>query len=130
VNRLWQHHFGRGIVATASDVGRTGTAPTHPELLDYLASELMDGDWHLKRLQRAIVCSATYRQSSANPQSAIPNPQSLDPDNTLLWRQNLRRLEAEPLRDAILAASGQLNFEMNGRGIFPTLPKEVLEKQS
>jgi len=145
VNRLWQHHFGRGLVATPSDFGRTGAAPTHPELLDFLASELIDGNWQLKHLHRAIVSSATYRQSSqiedsespvsnsaapTNPQSAIRNPQSIDPDNSLLWRQNLRRLEAEPLRDAILAASGQLSLEMNGRGIFPTLPSEVLEKQS
>src|SRR5262249_36192020 len=107
-------------------------------------SELIDGDWQLKRMQRAMVSSATYRQSSAiadfgsriadstadNPQSAISNPQSVDPDNTLLWRQNLRRLEAEAIRDAVLAASGELNLQMGGRGFFPTLPQEVLAKQS
>jgi cytochrome c553 len=145
VNRLWQHHFGRGIVATPSDFGHTGSKPTHPELLDYLATELIDGDWQLKRLQRAIVSSATYRQSSnaefgmrnaesgagsVTPHSALRSPQSIDPDNTLLWRQNLRRLEAEAVRDAVLAASGELNLQMGGRGFFPALPPEVLAKQS
>ncbi len=145
VNRLWQHHFGRGIVSTPSDFGHTGSKPTHPELLDHLASELMHGDWQLKRLQRAIVSSATYRQSSnaefgmrnaewrassVIPHSALRTPHSLDPGNTLLWRQNMRRLEAETIRDAVLAASGALNLQMGGRGFFPTLPPEVLAKQS
>jgi mono/diheme cytochrome c family protein len=144
VNRLWQHHFGRGLVATSSDFGHTGTKPSHPELLDYLASEFTDSGWQVKRMQRAIVCSSTYRQSSqisdlklqiadsnaTNLQSAIVNPQSVDPDNTLLWRQNLRRLEAEAIRDAVLFASGELNLQMGGRGVFPTLPPEVLAKQS
>src|SRR5262245_23475416 len=127
VNRLWQHHFGRGIVASPSDFGHTGSKPTHPELLDYLASELIEGDWHIKRLQRQIVTSATYRQSSSAERGSAS---SIDPDNTLLWRQNLRRLEAESIRDAVLAASGDLNLQMGGRGIFPTLPPEVLAKQS
>ncbi|HEX5105192.1 MAG TPA: DUF1553 domain-containing protein, partial [Pirellulaceae bacterium] len=132
-----------------SDFGHTGMAPTHPELLDYLANELTSGDWHLKRLHRMMMTSATYRQSSRildfglpildstentaaiqNPKSKIQNPQLVDPDNTLLWRQNFRRLEAEALRDSILAASGELNLQMGGRGIFPTLPPEVLSKQS
>jgi len=145
VNRLWQHHFGRGIVATPSDFGRTGMKPTHPELLDHLASELIDGGWELKRMQRAIVSSATYRQGSGtqrvpgvqssepsllSPERRTLNPYSIDPDNTLLWRQNLCRLEAEAIRDAVLAASGELNLQMGGRGVFPTLPPEVLAKQS
>ena len=149
VNRLWKYHFGRGIVATPSDFGKTGLAPTHPELLDYLASELVAGNWELKRLHRKIAESATYRQASkisdlgfgigdlqegdvseSNPKSQIPNPKLVDPDNTLLWRQNLRRLEAEAIRDAVLAASGELNLQMGGRGIFPALPPEVLAKQS
>src|SRR5262245_5044672 len=132
VNRLWQHHFGRGIVATPSDFGHTGSKPTHPELLDYLASELMDGNWQQKRLHREIISSATYRQSSGvdTPHSTLRTPHLVDPDNSLLWRQNLRRLEAESIRDAVLAASGDLNMQMGGRGIFPILPPEVLAKQS
>jgi Protein of unknown function (DUF1553)/Protein of unknown function (DUF1549)/Planctomycete cytochrome C len=149
VNRLWQQHFGRGIVATPSDFGRTGMEPSHPELLDFLASELIDGGWELKRMHRAIMSSGTYRQGSTNEfkvqsskfkvdgsgvtlnfEPGTLNPSLVDPDNTLLWRQNLRRLEAEAIRDAILAASGELNLQMGGRGIFPTLPPEVLAKQS
>jgi hypothetical protein len=127
VNRLWQHHFGRGIVATPNDFGKTGSPPSHPELLDWLSADLVRGGWRLKRLHRLIVTSETYQQSSR-----IHNDQAvaLDPDNTLLWRQNLRRLEAEAVRDTILAVSGRLNLKMGGRGIFPTLPKEVLDTQS
>ena len=127
VNRLWHYHFGRGLVASPSDFGHTGMAPTHPELLDYLANELTSGGWHLKRLHRVMMTSATYRQSSR-----VQNEQNVlvDPGNSLLWRQNLKRLEAESLRDNVLAASGELNLQMGGRGIFPTLPPEVLEKQS
>ena len=118
VNRLWQWHFGEGIVSTPSDFGTNGTQPTHPELLDWLASELVAGNWELKRIQRRIVASAAYRQGSiaSDPQSAIPNPQSVDSANRLLWRFPSRRLEAEPLRDAILAVSGNLNLRMGGPG--------------
>jgi mono/diheme cytochrome c family protein len=127
VNRLWSQHFARGIVSTPSDFGHTGQPPSHPELLDYLASELTRGHWELKRLHRMMLTSSTYRQSSrvANEQAVM-----LDPDNTLLWRQNLRRLEAEAIRDTILATSGSLNLQMGGRGIFPTIPPEVLSGQS
>jgi hypothetical protein len=127
VNRLWHYHFGRGIVATPSDFGHTGLAPTHPELLDWLASELMDGGWKLKRIHRLIMLSQSYRQAS---RVACDQATALDPGNTLLWRQNLRRLEAEAIRDAVLAVSGQLNPRMGGRGFFPTLSKEVLSTQS
>ncbi len=155
VNRLWHYHFGRGIVPTPSDFGHTGLPPSHPELLDHLAGDLIGGHWELKRLHRRILNSATYRQSSraegsgfrvqgsgdkgqetgdrrqeTNPQSAIRNPQLVDPDNTLLWRQNLRRMEAETIRDAMLHAAGSLNLQMAGRGIFPTLSAEVLSSQS
>jgi mono/diheme cytochrome c family protein len=133
VNRLWHHHFGRGIVATPNDFGVQGSRPTHPELLDWLAGELIRNGWRLKPIHRLIMMSATYRQASiadfgfriadsgkgadaANPQSAIRNPQSIDPDNTLLWRQNLRRLEAELIRDSMLAASGALDRTMFGPG--------------
>ena len=126
-NRLWHYHFGRGIVATPSDFGSTGLKPTHPELLDYLASELVAGGWRLKALHKQIMLSAAYQQSSR-----IDNPQAVeaDPGNTLIWRQNLRRLEAEAIRDAILATNGQLNRAMGGRGIFPALSAEVLSTQS
>jgi mono/diheme cytochrome c family protein len=127
VNRLWQHHFGRGIVATPSDFGHTGLPPTHPELLDWLASEFSDGGWKLKRVHKLIMLSRTYQQSSrVSDERAV----AVDPGNTLLWRQNLRRLEAEAIRDSILAISGQLNLKMGGRGIFPALSKEVLSTQS
>jgi hypothetical protein len=124
-NRVWQHHFGKGLVASPSDFGRNGTAPTHPELLDWLASDFVDGGWRLKRLHKALMTSRTYRQSSR-----VRDEGAIDPDNTLLWRQNLRRLEAEAVRDAVLAVSGRLNPAMGGRGIFPTLPPEVLSTQS
>jgi hypothetical protein len=127
VNRLWQHHFGRGLVATPNDFGRNGARPTHPELLDYLAAELVEGGWRLKRLHRLIMLSDIYRQSS---RVADEKGMAQDPDNTLLWHQNLRRLEAEAIRDAMLAVSGRLNRRMGGRGIFPDLPPEVLSTQS
>jgi hypothetical protein len=107
VNRLWQYHFGRGLVATASDFGTLGELPSHPELLDWLAAELVDGGWSLKHLHRAIVLSATYRQGRANPAMAVA-ARRIDPENRLLWERQPRRLEAEPLRDAMLWASGEL----------------------
>jgi hypothetical protein len=127
VNRLWQHHFGRGLVATPSDFGRNGSPPSHPDLLDWLATSFIEDGWSIKRLHRRILLSNTYRQSS---RIADETAAAIDPDNALLWRQNLRRLEAETIRDAILATSGRLCTEMGGRGIFPTLPPEVLSTQS
>ncbi len=121
VNRLWQHHFGRGIVATPSDFGVRGEPPTHPELLDWLASELVAHDWRLKPLHRLLVTSATYRLSNkANPKLAAE-----DPENTLFGRANRRRLDAEGVRDAMLAVSGELNPKMGGPGVFAPLEKEV-----
>ncbi len=130
VNRLWQHHFGQGLVTTPNDFGTNGNngAPvSHPELLDWLASELVEGGWRLKRIHERIVLSSTYQQSSRVRDERASRA---DPDNTLLWRQRLRRLEAEALRDAILSVSGRLNLKMGGRGVFPALPREVLETQS
>src|SRR5262249_62124374 len=100
-----------------------GLVTPQPELLDWLASELVDGGWQLKRIHRLSLTSQTYRQSSrvANDKALL-----LDPGNVLLWRQNLRRLEAEAIRDTILAVSGLLDRTMGGRGIFPTPPPEVL----
>ncbi len=103
VNRFWMHHFGRGIVNTPGDFGFAGERPSHPELLDWLADEFVQGGWKLKPLHRAMVLSRAYRQDSANPASVRS-----DPDNRLLARFKLRRLEAEPLRDSILAAAGAL----------------------
>jgi hypothetical protein len=115
VNRLWQQHFGRGIVGTASDFGTLGERPSHPELLDYLASQLVRGGWHLKDIHREIVLSATYRQTALRP---IPDKAKLvDPANRLLWRMNTRRLEAEQIRDAMLAVSGDLNLAAFGEGV-------------
>jgi hypothetical protein len=127
VNRVWQHHFGRGLVATPNDFGRNGAPPTHAELLDWLAAEFMAGGWKLKRLHKLILLSDTYRQSS---RVADQPAAGTDPGNTLWWRQDLRRLEAEVIRDALLAVSGRLNPAMGGRGFFPTLPQEVLSTQS
>ncbi|HYH67360.1 MAG TPA: DUF1549 and DUF1553 domain-containing protein [Urbifossiella sp.] len=113
VNRLWQHHFGRGIVATASDFGTRGSPPTHPELLDWLACELADGGWTLKRMHRLMLLSETYQQSTTVSADAA----RLDPENRLLSRMNRLRLEGEAVRDALLAASGRLNPKAGGPGV-------------
>lgn len=111
-NRIWQWHFGMGLVETANDFGRNGVKPSHPELLDWLAQELIQSGWSVKHMHRLIVLSATYRQSAEhNPEAAIT-----DADVRLLWRFPSRRLEAEAIRDCMLAASGQLNLKMGGRG--------------
>jgi cytochrome c553 len=128
VNRLWQHHFGRGIVATPSDFGVRGEPPSHPELLDWLASELIAQGWRLKPIHRLMVTSAAYRQVSrlsASSYSVWRKQQAEDPDNTLLWRMNRRRLDAEGLRDAMLAVSGELNLKMGGPGVLAPIEKEV-----
>jgi mono/diheme cytochrome c family protein len=112
-NRVWQSHFGRGLVDTPSDFGRNGSRPTHPELLDWLAASLRDDPGHsLKRLRRRILLSDTYRRSSAYRDG----PAAVDAENRLLWRQNRRRLEAEEVRDAVLAAAGTLDHRMGGPG--------------
>ena len=117
VNRVWQYHFGRGLVDSPNDFGRMGAQPTHPELLDWLAVRFRDNGQSLKQLHRLIVLSATYRQTSRpNPKSAIPNPQSVDAGNRYLWRMNRRRLDAESLRDAVLSISGKLRPTMYGPG--------------
>jgi len=122
-NRVWHYHFGRGLVPTTADFGRAGEPPSHPELLDWLASELIAGGWSLKHLHRTILLSESYRRSSSAARAAAL---AADPDNKLLWRQKLRRLEAEVIRDTVLAVSGQLNLEAGGRGFFPRLGGEVL----
>lgn len=109
-NRVWQQHFGTGICATPENLGYSGSPPSHPELLDYLASDLVENGWSIKRLHRAILLSAAYRQSS------VPNDAGLraDPDNRLLWRFPMRRLDAESLRDAALAIAGELDTTIGG----------------
>ena len=125
-NRVWQYHFGKGLVATPNDFGLQGARPTHPELLDWLASELIAHDWSLKHLHRVIMQSAAYQRSSADNAAAL----SVDPDNTLLWRFPMRRLTAEETRDSLLAITGQLNLKMGGPSIYPEIEDEVKAGQS
>ncbi|MBS1810105.1 MAG: DUF1553 domain-containing protein [Acidobacteria bacterium] len=123
VNRLWLHHFGRGLVATPNDFGRNGSGVTNQALLDWLATEFMASGWKLKAMHKLMLMSATYQQSSAND----PAMAKIDPDNKLLWRANRQRLDAEALRDTILAASGALNEQMGGPSIRVPLEPEVVE---
>lgn len=125
-NRIWQGHFGEGLVRTENDFGIMGYPPTHPELLDWLAESLLRFDWRLKSLHRLIVLSNTYAQASSDRVDA----NKIDADNRLLWRFPFFRLDAEPLRDAMMAANGSLNFAMNGPGIYPNIGPEVLASQS
>lgn len=112
VNRIWQGHFGRGMVDTSSDFGRSGAKPSHPELLDWLATRFVDSGWSIKQMHRLIVLSATYRQSS----QIAPKAQEVDSDVRLLWRFPSRRLEAEAIRDSMIAVSGRLNLKTGGPG--------------
>jgi hypothetical protein len=126
VNRIWQTHFGRGIVATPSDFGTMSDPPSHPLLLDWLATELVRDGWSLKALHRRIVTSATYRQDSRPSQRASAE----DPENLLVSHQNRRRLDGEAIRDALLAVSGRLNSAMEGPPVFPELPRELTRLSS
>ena len=120
VNRLWRYHFGRGLVDTPSDFGASGSSPTHPELLERLAAELVENDWSLKHIHRLIVTSATYRMRSGYTTSEVgADPAAMDSDNRYLWHFPLRRLEAEAVRDAMLAVSGELNQQMHGPSVQP-----------
>ncbi|HZS05087.1 MAG TPA: DUF1549 and DUF1553 domain-containing protein [Blastocatellia bacterium] len=125
-NRIWQYHFGKGIVRTPSDFGATGDRPSHPELLDWLATEFRSRGWSWKAMHHLILTSNTYRQSSRYDAQAAAK----DPENRLLWRSNPRRVEAEVLRDSILAVSGKLNREMYGPGIFPRIDPSVVNTGS
>jgi len=125
VNRLWHHHFGRGIVATPSDFGRMGERPTHPELLDYLARRFVQDGWSLKRMHRLMMTSAAYRQSSAFNEAASKKA----PFNRLLWRFRPQRLEGEVIRDSMLAVSGALNPKLGGPSVMPPLPDGMPEKR-
>jgi hypothetical protein len=118
VNRIWQHHFGKGIVATPSDFGVMGTRPSNPELLDWLASEFERSGWSIKHMHRLMVTSSTYRQSSAFREDAA----EIDNSDKYLWRFLRQRLDAEVIRDATLYVSGLLNLKMGGPGVYAELP--------
>jgi hypothetical protein len=126
VNRIWQYHFGEGLVRTASDFGVMGEKPTHPELLDWLASWFVREGWSIKKLHRLIMTSNTYRMSKR----MIPEYQDKDPENRLWWRFPYHRLEVEAIRDSMLAVSGRLNPKMYGPSMLPAVPKEALEGSS
>lgn len=120
VNRVWQHHFGRGLVATASNFGLQGTPPSHPELLDYLAQSFIADGWSLKKLHRRIMLSQVYQSSSED----LPANIEQDPDNIYLWKYGRRRLEAEAIRDSMLAVSGELDRSTGGEHPFPAWQKK------
>ena len=122
VNRIWQHHFGTGLVKTPNDFGHNGDRPSHPELLDWLAHEFIAGGWRAKPLHRAIVLSSTYRQSSRSPHAVAAT--RTDPENRLLWHVRARRLGAEEIRDALLVVSGQLNVKHGGESIMVPVDAE------
>ncbi len=124
VNRLWLGHFGRGLVATPNDFGRMGEKPSHPDLLDYLANQFIAGGWKMKPMHKMLVMSNTYRQSSHSPNEKVADEQ--DPENKLLWHFGRRRLEAEEMRDAMLAASGLLNTKMGGAGVIVPVEKDLI----
>ena len=122
VNRIWQHHFGEGIVRTPSDFGKNGDRPTHPELLDWLAVRFVESGWDIKAMHKLMLLSNTYQQSAENPLV-----KDKDADNRLLSRFQRRRLEAEAIRDSILAMSGRLNPDMGGPSVFPALPGDLAD---
>jgi hypothetical protein len=126
VNRIWQFHFGEGLVRTPSDFGVQGELPTHPELLDWLADWFVREGWSQKKLHRLIMTSNTYRMSK-HWQAEYG---TADPEDRLLWRVPYRRLEVEAIRDSMLAVSGKLNPKMYGPSMFPAVPKEALEGNS
>jgi mono/diheme cytochrome c family protein len=126
VNRVWQFHFGRGIVRSTNNFGQLGTPPTHPELLDWLAHRFIEGGWRLKPLHKLILTSNAFRMSS----QAHPDGLLRDPDNDRFWRFDMRRLSAEEVRDAIMMVNGALNPEMFGPSVYPRISQEVLHSQS
>ncbi len=121
VNRIWQGHFGTGIVASSSDFGVMGDRPTNPPAIDYLAASFVESGWSIKKLHRTIMLSNVYQQSSLSQESAA----AIDPDNKLLWRYPRHRAEGEVIRDAMLLTSGRLNLTMGGPGVRPELPEGV-----
>jgi hypothetical protein len=126
VNRIWQHHFGRGIVRSSSNFGFAGDPPTHPELLDWLTAEFIAGGWRLKSLHKLILLSRAYQAASTGNADAVAK----DPLNDTFWRFDMRRLAAEELRDSIHVASAAFNPKMFGPPVFPDIPDEVKASQS
>ncbi len=124
VNRIWNHHFGRGIVATLDNFGKMGEKPTHPELLDWLAVEFVNRGWSVKEMHRLLMTSDAYQMSSQYNDAVDVEK---DPENTYLWRFRIQRLDAEIVRDEIMAVSGSLNLQMGGPAVFPHLPDEILD---
>ena len=125
VNRIWQHHFGRGLVRTPNDFGRNGSGTDYPELIDWLATRFIRSGWSVKSMHRLILQSNTYRQSMHHPE--FDRLRKIDPENRYYWRWNMLRLEAEAIRDSVLAVSGRLNPLMGGPGFFPRIDKDLLE---
>ena len=123
-NRVWQNHFGRGLVATPNDFGRNGQSPSHPELLDYLSAFLVRHEWQIKPLHRLIVLSNTYQQTSHPFSKGLG--ESMDPNNALLWHFTARRLSAEEIRDSMLTISGQMNYSVGGPSIMLPVDKELV----
>ncbi len=126
VNRIWQHHFGRGIVNSSNNFGNIGDKPTHPELLDWLSTRFMQSGWKLKSMHKLIMLSNTYQMSSQASEKEL----AADPANNLYWRFNMRRLSSEELRDSVHAVNGRLNLKMGGPSIYPVIPQEVFAGQS
>ena len=127
VNRIWYHHFGRGIVATLDNFGAVGDPPTHPELLDWLAVEFASNGWSIKRMHRLMMTSEAYQMASAYEDEGNT---ANDPENFSLWRYRTRRLEAEILRDAIMSSSGGIDLTVGGPPVFPYVPEEILASQA
>src|SRR6185436_5856679 len=119
VNRVWHYHFGRGLAGLPNDFGINGDYPSHPELLDWLASEFVEHAWSIKHLHRLIMLSSVYQQTSVPSRSNAARAKDIDADNRLLWKFPLHRLEAEAVRDTLLNVSGQLNLRLGGRGYRP-----------
>ena len=126
VNRLWQHHFGRGLVATPSDFGTLGSEPSHPELLDWLASTFVENEWRFKEIHRLILTSATYRQSAHHPNAATQ--EQIDPNNQFTWRTRVRRLDAEQIIDAVNCVAGELESTVGGKSVDSTKRRAIYRK--
>ena len=126
-NRLWQYHFGTGLVESPNDFGRLGTLPSHPELLDYLATNLIESDWNIQQLQREIVCSQTYQQSANHPQQE--KALVIDPNNRWHWHRTVRRLDAEQYRDSLLVAMDALQRQYGGPSVAGTPGRRSLYLQ-